>query len=305
MMKTARKSQKDKTFHIRITDRGAIEAVMMTINALCSISSVVSERRLDTVEELVAALKHQLSNCIRWLDRVPDGTLYQCGFGPKQLKMLKKNARAALDQQVIPSEDDYKKREMMSKQWEVLEKQREEPVANRVKILIDTSFLLSYLSSGSDKNAPSCKMVVSYLKTQRKYFDLCLPNLVVLELISKLKQQYPFKKARAEFDQLLEEISDCRVALNEERMNVFHIFDRYQRFSKKKLSSNLRGNDFIIATDGILLKAMILTCDRRMFEGTKKTYRDVYRITHLPKSYFGFISAFEKRKESLTPPVEK
>jgi hypothetical protein len=119
-------------------------------------------------------------------------------------------------------------------------------------------------------------------------------------VISKLKQKYSFKKARAEFDRLLEEICESRVALSDGKISVFEIFDRYERFSKKKLSSSLRSNDFIIATDGILIKAMILTCDRKMFEGIKKTYRDVFLISNSPKSYLSFINSFEKRKVSDT-----
>jgi predicted nucleic acid-binding protein len=269
----------------------------MTMNALICITSTITAKKHDTVEELFATLKRQLSKYLGWLDRVPDGTLYESGISRKQLQLIKQNAQATLDRSVIPSEEDYKRHEKLMKEWETLEKAREEPLANRVKIMTDTSFLLSYLS-GSDSNASSAKVIVNYLKTQRRHFDLCIPNLVVLELIAKLKQQHPFNKAKEQFERLLEEISESRIGINEERIDVFHIFDRYQRFSKKHLSSKLRGNDFIIATDGILIAAMILTCDRKMFEGIKKTYRDVFLITDSPKSYVGFITSFEKRKES-------
>jgi predicted nucleic acid-binding protein len=201
----------------------------------------------------------------------------------------------------IPSEEHYKqieKIEKSEKEFEHLQKQKESLEENRIGILTDTSFLLSYIT-GSDVNTPSTRVVVSFLKTQRSFFDFFLPNLVLLEMISKLKQRHSFKKARAEFDRLIEEICEGRVAVNDGKIGVFEIFERYERFSKKKLSSSLRSNDFIIATDGILAKAMILTCDRKMYEGIKKTYQSVFLITKDPKSYLNFINSFEKRKTSL------
>jgi hypothetical protein len=139
-------------------------------------------------------------------------------------------------------------------------------------------------------------VVVNYLKTQRQFFDLCLSNFVLLELISKLKQKHSFKRARAEFERLIEDIGGGRAALNDGKMTLFEIFDRYERFSRKKLSSSLRGNDFIIATDGILENAMILTCDRKMHQGLKKNYKNAFLITNSNESYLKFINGFERQK---------
>jgi predicted nucleic acid-binding protein len=289
--------QEDKSLTFRITDKGALEAVLLTTNALMHISSYLSMRRITTVDELVKLLKDQLRKCLGWLDRVPDGTLFKRGITRKELNHIKKNAKAVLGWNIVPSNDDFEKAEASIKQWEALQQQKEQPVENRIRILADSSFLLSYLS-GSDTNAPSAKVIVAYLKTQRRFFDFCLPNLVLLEVISKLKQKHSFKKARLEFERLLEEICEGRVAISDTHISVFEIFDRYERFSKKRLSSSLRSNDFIIATDGILIKAMVLTCDRKMHEGIKKTYRDAFLITESPKSYLSFINSFEKRKAS-------
>ena len=289
--------QKDKRMAFRITDRGAIEAVLSSTNALIHIFSTLRTQKIRAVDELVKTLKGQLSKFIGWLDRVPDGTLMTNGITRKQLGIIKKNADEVLSWDFVPSDEHYKIIEKNIKELETIEQQKEQRAENGIRVLADTSFLLSYLSE-SESNASSARVIVAYLKTQRRYFDFCLPNLVLLEVISKLKQKYPFKKARSEFDQLIEEICAGRVAMNDGKIGVFDIFSRYEEFSKKKLSSSLRSNDFIIATDGILLKAMILTCDRKMHEGIKKTYRDVFFITESPKSYLHFINGFEKRKES-------
>jgi predicted nucleic acid-binding protein len=182
-----------------------------------------------------------------------------------------------------------------------LQAQKDSTAEERIGVLRDTSFLASYLS-GSEQSSASTKVVVAYLKTQRPYFDLYLPNLVLLELISKLKHRYSFKKARQKFDGLLEEISQSRVAISDGSFTMFHIFDRYEQFAKKKLSARLRSNDFFIATDAILTNAMLVTCDRKMHDAVKKSYQDVYYVTDKPASYMSFITSFEKRKEVTSKP---
>jgi predicted nucleic acid-binding protein len=296
----AKKSdQKGKKIAIRITDMGAVTSVVQTTDTLIHIFSILRSRKVTEVGKLVEILKGQLRKFVGWLDRVPDGTLMAKGITRKELKMIKKGAEQVLGWDFAPSDEYYKAIEKHIEQLESLEQQKEQPAENRINILADTSFLLSYLSE-SETNAFSAKVIVAYLKTQHRYFDFCLPNLVLLEVISKLKQKYSFKEAREEFDRLIEEICAGRVAVSDGKIGVFDIFSRYEEFSKKKLSSSLRSNDFIIATDGILLKAMILTCDRRMHEGIKKTYRDVFFINDSPKSYLSFIKSFEKRKELST-----
>jgi predicted nucleic acid-binding protein len=289
------RDQKDKKLAIRITDKGAIVAVEQTLNAIMFISSILKMQKIKDIEELVGVLKDRLGKFLGWLDRVPDGTLFAHGITKEHLNNLKKSAREVMSWAVVPTDEDYKQWEKNLKEFEATENKVEEPKENRVKVLTDTSFLLSYLAE-SDANSSSARVIVAYLKTQQPYFDLYLPYLVLLELISKLKQKYSFKKARLEFGKLLDEISKSRVALSDGKINLYEIFDRYETFSKKKLSSSLRSNDFMIATDGILANAMILTCDRKMHDGIRKTYQDVYLVTDSNKSYLNFINNFEKRK---------
>jgi len=291
--------KKEKAFAIRITDKGAIAAVLQTTDALIHISSILRTRKITDVDELVQTLKQQLGKYLQWLDRVPDGTLLSEGMTREQLKNIRDGAKAVMRWKIVPSDKDYAKLERNLQKLEAKRQQREELVENRIRVMMDTSFLLSYLSH-SESNSSSTQVVVSYLKTQKRYFDLCLPNLVLLELISKLKQKHPFKRARMEFERLLDEICESRVGLSDGKMTLFEIFERYEKFSKKKLSSSLRSNDFIIATDAILAKAMFLTCDRKMHDGIKKTHADVFHITGNADSYLGFIKRFEKRKQTMT-----
>jgi hypothetical protein len=59
----AKKSEDgDKRFAFRITDKGAIEAVTQTMNALIHISVTVSMNRMESVSELIDHLKNQLKN---------------------------------------------------------------------------------------------------------------------------------------------------------------------------------------------------------------------------------------------------
>lgn len=291
-------AEDENHYAIRITDRGAIAAVTQTIDTLIHIHSVLQGHQITTIPGLIRRLRAQLRKFLRWLDRVPDGTLLQYGITQQQVNNIRQGARMVLRWKMVPSAKDYATWNRHAKKLLALEKEKESVAQQRVAVLPDTSFLASYLS-GSEPSSVSTKVVVAYLKTQRPYFDLYLPNLVLLELISKLKQRYSFKKARQKFDGLLEEISQSRVAVSDGSFTMFHIFDRYEQFAKRRFSSRLRSNDFFIATDAILANAM-LTCDRKMHDAVKKGYQDVYYVTDKPASYVSFINSFEKRKESIS-----
>jgi predicted nucleic acid-binding protein len=290
-------AHKEKYYAIRITDRGAIAAVTQTIDTLIHVGSLLRTRRIKTLRGLVKRLRAQLRQFLGWLERVPDGTLLQHGITQEELRNIKSGAKMVLSWKMFPSERDYARWRRIYKKEQALQEKKEIPAQERIRVLADTSFFASYLA-GSEVSSLSTKVIVAYLKTQRQYFDLYVPNFVLLELISKLKQKYSFKQARRKFDGLLEEISKSRVAVSEGNFTMLHIFERYEQFSKKKLSSRLRSNDFFIATDAILVNAMLLTCDRKMHDAVKKTYQDVYYITDKPSSYLSFINSFEKRKQS-------
>lgn len=287
----------DEKFQIRITDKGAVHAVLPILNTLILLATILRFKKITTTKELIKELKGQLRKTLHWLERIPDATLYG-ELSKKQINVIKKEARTVLAWKMIPTDSEYKKRERNIKEWEALQNEEEQRMQNRLQVMTDTSFLLSYLSE-NDNNAESAKVIISYLKTQRKYFDLYLPNLVLLELVSKLKQQYSFTNARTRFENLLTEISDKRLIVKEQKMGLFDIFERYQKFSKQKLSSSLKSNDFIIATDGIISNALILTCDKKMYQGIKKTYKAVFLVDTSTNSYTNFINQFEKFKNNL------
>ncbi len=285
---------KNEKFKVRITDKGAIQGIIQIINTLTFLGAVLGSRKITTVHELVDELKNQLKKTLGWLERIPDATLYD-QFSKSQIDVIKSEASTVLSGDIIPTDAQYKKQEKNLKKWDILQEKEKQRFENRTQVMMDTSFILSYLSE-SDDNYESAKVIISYLKTQRRYFDLYLPNLVLLELLSKLKQQYSFKNVRIKFEALLVEISDSRLIIQEQKIGLYDIFERYQRFSKRKLSSSLKSNDFIIATDGIIANALILTCDKKMSEGIKKTYKSVFLVDKSTASYTDFIKQFEKNK---------
>lgn len=291
------KKEEDDIFQIRITDKGAIHGALQEINSLILIASILSHKKITTVKELVEDLKTQLQKTLKWMDRIPDGTLYNL-ISREEAKVIRRDAKTVLKWKIVPTEKEYKKHQKAIKEWEKLQDNKEERKEDRLKIMPDTSFLVSYLSGGDD-NYESSKVLVNYLKTQGKYFDLYLPNFVLLEFISKLKQQHSIKVAQQKFEELIIEINNHYVVVSDQNLSLFNIFERYQKFAKKQISSQLKSNDFIIATDGILAEAVILTCDKKMYNIVWKFYKNIFLINKNPSSYTKFINAFEKAKKKL------
>ncbi|MDA2922525.1 PIN domain-containing protein [Patescibacteria group bacterium AH-259-L07] len=289
---------KDDIFQIRITDKGAVAAIFQVMNTLILIMSMLSHKKIETVKELVEDLKFQLQKTLKWMERIPDGSLYKI-ITKKEVDKIKKDAKEILGWKIVPTEKQYKKHEKILKEYEEVQVQKEERLDSRVKITFDTSFLLSHISK-KEKNYKSTEVIVNYLTTQKKYFDIFLPNLVILEFISKLKQKkYTIRKIKKEFSTLLDNINDSYVELASDKLNLFEIFNRYQKFARKDISTKLKSNDFIIATDSVLAGSIILTCDKEMYKITKKFYNSVFLITPESNSYLKFLKKFENEKKKL------
>lgn len=295
----AKKKKIDDASQIRMTDRGAIHALMQVINSLLLISSVIasSQERVTTVKQLTVELKAQLRKILQWMNRVPDGTLYDF-ISKEEIELIKKDAEIILKQKVVPNKKEYEKHQNLLKKFESLQGTKEKRAEKRLTVMPDTSLLLTY-SLKNANNFESVKVLATYLKTQNKYFDLYLSNFVLLEFISKLKQQYPIGIARQEFENTIREINGNSIAISPENLTFLNIFERYQKFAKRQISSGLKSNDFIIATDGILADAIILTCDKKMYELTQKSYKNIFLINKDASSYIKFIKAFEKEKQTL------
>jgi len=97
-------------------------------------------------------------------------------------------------------------------------------------------------------------------------------------------------------------------------LNISELFKRYKLFGKKSLSKNLKSNDFYIATEGMLLGALILTSDLDFYENVKKSYSDIFFISTESKKQDSEIDKLCKRiqilvknikNKSITPVAEQ
>jgi predicted nucleic acid-binding protein len=284
---------------IRITDRGAISGITVAVNTLLFISNILAYKKVDKVEDLVSEIKSQLKKYLIWLDRIPDATLY-ADMSKKEVDLIKKEAKDVLGWGIILSESDLKRRSERIKEFESVQKDAMQavPADKKLVVLMDTSFLLSYVFK--DQQFDSANFIIQYLKTQKDYTILYMTNINAPELISKMNQKYQFKQTIKKFNDLLGEIADGYLMIDSgEKINIYSIFDKYKLYSRKKIAKNLRGNDFIIATEGIEHNALILTCDKPMYDNVKKFYPRIFFIDKSATSYRKFFHYFEREKEKI------
>lgn len=98
----------------------------------------------------------------------------------------------------------------------------------------------------------------------------------------------------------------------EQPIELTQVLEKYRQFAKVRMTTKLTTMDFYIATEAIVLKAKILTADKKMYQTVKKAYPETYLITDkvkgvdsdLPRLIKDTISnrSYEKR---ITKPVER
>ena len=140
-------------YAIRITDRGAIAAVTQTIDTLIHLHAVLQNHRITTIPSLIRQLRSQLRKFLRWLDRVPDGTLLQRGITRQQVNSIRQGAKMVLRWKMVPSAKEYATWDRHAKKLLTLEQQKESVAQQRIGVLPDTSFLASYLSGSEPSSA--------------------------------------------------------------------------------------------------------------------------------------------------------
>lgn len=291
----SKRSKEDDIFQIRITDKAAVYGLAQLINVLIAIRAVLLHKKLPKTYDLVEEMQIQIKKSLKWLDRIPDGTLYSF-ISKKEVDLIKKQAKEVLKWQIIPSDTEYEKMRKLGEEWDNLQLEKKDAYTQKLLVMLDTSFLLA-LAFDKEEKHKSVKMVADYLKNQNRYFDLRISNLVLLELLSKLKQHYSFKVASSEFESLLRRINESHILIKDEKLNMYEVFSRYKEFSRKSLSSQLKSNDFFIATEAIKEGAIFVTCDIKMFTTVKKTYKNIFLISDQSASYVKFIQEFEKLKD--------
>jgi len=296
--KRHKKKRKEKIFGFRITDLGALFAIEHTKAALMEIALNEKFDRIKTIKELKKKLKEDLKKYVGWIEkRERDGTLLG-RYTKKDLNKIIKTAKKIIAWEPSPPKKDLVSLRAEKESLLALESPIE-TIIEKIKILMDTNLLISYIIK-DEKNHLAAKILVGYLKPQQRYFELYLPNFVLFELVSQFKKYYKFSKVKENINNLLDTINPKNVYTGGIRLDMLEIYERYKLFSRKKISSRLKGNDFIIASEGMISKAMILTCDKQFYKNCRKIYKDTYFISSGNDSDFPkFVKKFEEERREL------
>ncbi|MFA4872094.1 MAG: hypothetical protein WC610_03530 [Patescibacteria group bacterium] len=147
-------------------------------------------------------------------------------------------------------------------------------------VLLDSSFVLALLDV-RDSNYDAAKSLFGYLKPHNCRFHI--PLYVFSEVMSKIIQRdKKVSCALKVVENFLKELPGILFTANP---SIEDILERYKILAARKKLRFLQSNDFIIATEGILSKSIILTCDLGMYEKVKRNYEDIYFVATHSKKY--------------------
>ena len=157
-------------------------------------------------------------------------------------------------------------------------------------VLLESSFILGLLDP-RDANHKSVKSVFGFLDPHNCRFHI--PAHVFTEVVSKLIQkEKQVSKALKIIDKFLSELhGSLFLGSNPSLEDIMH---RYRGLARKRIRF-LQSNDFVIATEGIFQKSLILTCDSGMYEKVKKYYPDIYFVATDSRKYKDDIPKFTRR----------
>jgi predicted nucleic acid-binding protein len=155
--------------------------------------------------------------------------------------------------------------------------------AEKFKIFFDSSFLVSLIDE-KDSNHSHVSGTFNFLKSYSCGFYLYF--FVAAEVISKLVHRTKSVPKALQIFKKLEKllIGSGGYYAGASNWSVEEIISRYKSIQKKQLKL-LQLNDFIIATEGVLLGGIILTCDSKMFKKVKPYYRQIYLIAPEASGY--------------------
>lgn len=142
-----------------------------------------------------------------------------------------------------------------------------------LRIVPDSSWLIAILDDKDTHNIPANSSFGAILPYQPIFY---IPALVYLETISRLIRvnKINVKKCEEKIQKFFSRIN----FKHSTSLEMSQILEKYKTFSRVKISK-LHPLDFYIATEGIFLNAMILTCDLRMYQYVKKYYKNIYFMT--------------------------
>lgn len=156
-------------------------------------------------------------------------------------------------------------------------------------ILLDSSFILALLNP-RDSNYKAVSGLFGFIKPYNCRFHI--PLYVFAEVVSK--RIHEEKKVSNVLKGIGKFLSECGVLTVGGNPSLEEVMNRYKRLARKKIRF-LQSNDFFIATEGILLKSIILTCDHELYEKVKHYYSDIYYVATHSKKYKDDVSKFTKR----------
>lgn len=157
-------------------------------------------------------------------------------------------------------------------------------------VLLESSFILGLLDP-RDTNHKSVKSVFGFLEPHNCRFHI--PAHVFTEVVSKLIQkEKKVSKALKIIEKFLSELHGSLFLGSNPTLE--DIMNRYKGLARKRIRF-LQSNDFVIATEGIFQKSLILTCDSGMYEKVKKYYSDIYFVATDSRKYKDDIPKFTRR----------
>jgi len=162
-------------------------------------------------------------------------------------------------------------------------------------VLLESSYILA-LFDPRDTNHKPVKSVFRFLEPHRCRFHI--PASVFTEVLSKLIQkQKTVSSALRTIEKFLSELPGIQFLGS--NPSIEDIMTRYRGLARKRIRF-LQSNDFVIATEGIFYKSLILTCDSGMYEKVKRYYPDIYFVATNSKKYKDDIPKFTRRVLVLT-----
>jgi len=151
----------------------------------------------------------------------------------------------------------------------------ENKTETKTLILADTSWIVALLDE-KDSHHIAAESALGALLPYKP--SLHVPVLAAIETMSRLIRvnKISVKSCQKKILNLLGGKLNANGVQN--NLHFKEVVKRYEKWSHKKVRS-LTAIDFCIVTEGIGLKAKILTCDLKMYNAAKRYYNDIYFIS--------------------------
>ncbi len=167
-------------------------------------------------------------------------------------------------------------------------------------VLLESSFILALLDP-RDSNYKAVKSVFGFLEPHNCRFHI--PVYVFAEVVSRIiHKTRTVSNALKTFEKFIDDLHG--VPFVGSNPSLEEIIKRYKNLARKQIRF-LQSNDFFIATEGILSKSLILTCDLGMYEKVKKNYQDIYFVATDSRKYKDDIPRFTRKLLAKAPKKKK